>query len=126
MFEYEVIPAPRKGKKARGVKSSEARFALAMTDLLNDMAADGWEYQRTDTLPSEERAGLTGRSTTYQNMLVFRRPLDHASPEVELSPTPALDARSKVEEPNTAPALPSADQANQVGDSAPNITRDEA
>ncbi len=40
---------------------------------MNAMGADGWEYQRTDTLPCEERVGLTGRTTVFQNMLVFRR-----------------------------------------------------
>jgi hypothetical protein len=40
---------------------------------MNDMAREGWEYLRADTLPCEERAGLTGKTTTYQNVLVFRR-----------------------------------------------------
>lgn len=72
-FEYKVVPAPKKGKKAKGVRSSEARFANALQSVMNEMGADGWEYQRTDTLPCEERQGLTGRTTTFQNMLVFRR-----------------------------------------------------
>ena len=77
-YEYRVVPAPKKGKKAKGVKTAEGRFATALTDCMNEMAVDGWEYLRTDTLPSEERAGLTGRTTVFQNMLVFRR--DAAKP----------------------------------------------
>ena len=74
-YEYRVVPAPRRGEKARGVKTTEDRFALALTQLMNKLGREGWEYQRSDTLPVEERVGLTGSKTTYQNMLVFRRSL---------------------------------------------------
>lgn len=72
-YEYRVIPAPRRGEKARGVKTTEERFALALTQVMNKLGLEGWEYQRCDTLPVDERVGLTGSKTTYQNMLVFRR-----------------------------------------------------
>ncbi len=74
-YEYKVIPAPSKAAKVKGVKGTEAKFAVALSDLMNELGAEGWEYQRTDTLPCEERQGLTGRVTTFQNMLVFRRVL---------------------------------------------------
>jgi hypothetical protein len=74
-FEYKVVPAPRRGEKARGLKTTEARYAFALTRMMNEMAAEGWEYLRADTLPVEERVGLTGRATTFQHMLVFRRAL---------------------------------------------------
>jgi hypothetical protein len=72
-FEYKVIPAPRKGEKARGVKTTEDRFAYALTQLMNRLGAEGWDYVRADALPCEERVGLTGSRTTFQNVLVFRR-----------------------------------------------------
>lgn len=72
-FEYKAIPAPTSGTKAKGVKSREDRFALSMTEVLNEMAADGWEYVRAEMLPMEERKGLTGTQTSYQNVLIFRR-----------------------------------------------------
>ena len=74
-FEYKVVPAPRRGEKARGVKSTEERFALGLTHLMNAMAAEGWDYVRAEALPCDERAGLTGTRTTFQNVLVFRRAL---------------------------------------------------
>lgn len=74
-YEYKVVPAPRKGEKAKGAKTTEARFAHALTRVMNDMAAEGWDYLRTDTLPVEERVGFTGRTTTFQHMLVFCKPL---------------------------------------------------
>lgn len=79
-FEYKAVPAPTRGTKAKGAKSTEDRFALSVTEALNDMAADGWEYLRAETLPCEERKGLTGTQTTYQNMLIFRRFKQAAQP----------------------------------------------
>jgi len=72
-YEYKVVPAPRAGQKARGVKGTEAQFAHALETLMNDVAAEGWDYLRADTLPCEERQGFRGRTVTHQNMLVFRR-----------------------------------------------------
>lgn len=75
-YEYRVIPAPTKGRKTQGVKGAEARFANALQEVMNDHAAEGWEYQRSDILPSEERQGLTSSHTVYRSVLVFRRPAD--------------------------------------------------
>lgn len=72
-YEYQVIPAPKKGEKAKAAKTTADRFAVALTCAMNKMAADGWEYMRSDTLPCDERVGLTGTKTQFQNMLVFRR-----------------------------------------------------
>lgn len=72
-YEYKVVPAPVRGKRAKGAKGPSGRFANALESIMNQMGAEGWEYQRTDTLPAEERSGLTGKVTVFQNMLVFRR-----------------------------------------------------
>ncbi len=89
-YAYKVVPAPTKGQRAKGVKTREGRFANALEVVMNELGAQGWEYQRTDTLPCEERAGLTGRTTTFQNMLVFRRAIEaEAAPAPrELDPAP--------------------------------------
>ncbi|PVA07036.1 DUF4177 domain-containing protein [Thalassorhabdomicrobium marinisediminis] len=73
MFEYKVVPCPRKGLKAKGVKGAEAQFAHAMQTAMNEQAAEGWTYLRTDTWPMDERQGLTGKTTTFQTMMVFQR-----------------------------------------------------
>ncbi|MFN3722898.1 MAG: DUF4177 domain-containing protein [Paracoccaceae bacterium] len=88
-FEFKVVPAPRRGEKLRGVKTTEDRFALTLTQLMNSLGAEGWDYVRADTLPCDERAGLTGTKTTYQNMLVFRRPVAEAETEAA---TPAFNS----------------------------------
>ena len=74
LYDYKVIPAPKKGRKARGVKGAEARFAHAIEEVMNDMGAEGWEFLRSETLPSEERQGLTASTTVFRSILVFRRP----------------------------------------------------
>lgn len=98
-FEYKVVPAPMRGLKAKGVKGTPARFANALETLMNELGAEGWEYQRTDTLPVEERQGLTGKTTNFQNMLVFRRALVEA--EVE---TPEVTALIEDQTPVAEPA----------------------
>ena len=77
-YEYRVIPAPRQGLKARGVKGTEAMFAHALTTLLNEAAAEGWEYVRAETLPCEAQGRGRTQTMTYQNILVFRRPTAQA------------------------------------------------
>ena len=87
-YEYKVIPAPAKGLKAPGVKGPEARFANTLEKKMNELAADGWEYQRSDILPSEERQGLTSTQTVYRSVLVFRRALTAKLPEDETEAYP--------------------------------------
>ncbi len=111
-FEYKAVPAPTTGTKAKGVKTTEDRFALSLTDTLNEMAEDGWEYVRAETLPCMERKGLTGSQQTYQNILIFRRleaaamPLDRTTsrplspvaapePEHHTEPEPTVEAEDE-------------------------------
>lgn len=97
VFEYRVIPAPKKGAKAKGVKGAENLFANTLQDLMNELGREGWEYQRTDSLPSQERSGLTKTSTVQRSMLVFRRivdaaPVEKGAPTISAtSATPATD-----------------------------------
>lgn len=92
--EYKVVPAPGRGEKGRGLKTPADRFANALGLLMNELARDGWEYLRADTLPSEERTGLTRRTTVYHSLLVFRRPLaaPAAAPAV---PTPTAGTEAE-------------------------------
>lgn len=89
-YEYRVVPAPKRAERVKGVKSTQDRFAHALTQLMNDLGRDGWDYQRADTLPCEERVGLTGRTTAFQHMLVFRRAIGPA--EVVVAPLAAAPA----------------------------------
>ncbi|SIT75419.1 protein of unknown function [Yoonia rosea] len=109
-YEYKVVPAPLRGLKAKGVKSAEDRFALALETAMNDLARDGWEYLRADTLPSEQREGLMSKTTVYQNMLVFRRTKEIAKTP---RPAPAVSAQAPkptVQKKIVAPAKPEAEK----------------
>ncbi|MEM9787224.1 MAG: DUF4177 domain-containing protein [Pseudomonadota bacterium] len=97
-YEYKVVPAPTRGLKAKGIKTAEDRFAHALETEMNDLAADGWEYLRADTLPAEQREGLMGKTTVFQNMLVFRRPKKTAS---MVAPQPAMKAPPPIAKPKT-------------------------
>ncbi len=117
-FEYKVIPAPKRGEKARGLKSTEDRFAHALTLLMNQLGAEGWDYVRADALPCDERVGLTGTRTTFQNVLVFRRALggagadDHPATRLMLhDPMPAAAPRLGPAETPLAGAAPSVGSA---------------
>lgn len=121
LYEYKVIPAPTKGKRAKGAKGSEGRFSNTVTELLNDMASQGWEFQRAESLPSIERVGLTKTETQHHNMLVFRRPHpDYVAPAMAPVVAPAVSpvtapvpAPAPSEKPDIRPA------ADPVADPAP-------
>ncbi|MCA8883072.1 MAG: hypothetical protein KDA50_04900 [Rhodobacteraceae bacterium] len=77
-FEYKVIPAPAKSQKAKGAGAAEDRFAATLADALNGPGRAGWEFLRSETLPVEERQGLTGTRTVFRSVLVFRRAVEIA------------------------------------------------
>lgn len=109
MFKYKVVPAPVKGVKAKGVKTPEARFALGVEQAINELAAEGWEYQRSDVLPSTERVGLTGSETHWRTLMVFRRAVAvAAAPEVAVAPAPPAPPARVEPVLTAAPAVSSA------------------
>ncbi len=122
-FEYRLVPAPRKGRKVRGAKTPEARFAAALMEIMNEMGREGWEYQRADTLPCDQRSGLTGKTTVYHNVLVFRRVIaapQEEAPAEEAPIPPAADRPAPEREDVKAPAPePSAPEKAADGGSAP-------
>lgn len=104
-YEYKVVPAPSKGIKGKGVRGAEARFSFALQELMNGMSGYGWEYQRSETLPSVERSGIAGSTTEWRNVLVFRRPRsgDASEFQPELLPAPTYitdDLPDAIEMPN--------------------------
>ncbi len=109
-FEYKVVPAPKKGKRGKGLRTPEQKFAHAVQVLMNEMGADGWQYQRSDTLPSEERQGLTGRTKVFRTLLVFRRQVktgpDRARELAGLGTTSGQAALTMTAEPPLTVARP--------------------
>ena len=95
LYEYRVIPAPQRTQRVKGVKSTGDRFAHLLTDAINELAEDGWEYVRAETLPCEERKGLTKRENSMQTVLVFR-----------LMPAEAEREARALAEPDPLPVAP--------------------
>lgn len=108
-YEYKVVPAPTKGLKSKGIKGAEARFSHAIQELMNGLSGYGWEYLRAETLPSVERSGLTGSTTEWRNVLVFRRVRESEaelfSPELLPAPEEAgINNSNTTEKPVEEPA----------------------
>lgn len=114
-YEYTVLPAPNRGEKVRGARSGADRFAHALTMEINRMAQGGWEYVRAETLPCEERSGLTSRTTVYHNLLVFRRALASAHPQRDMQPVQQPLAGMPEAGPAMLPPLSPAQPAAQRG-----------
>lgn len=124
VFEYRIVPAPERARKIKGAKTPEARFSATLEEELNDLAADGWEYLRTETFAVEERAGLASRKTVERQVMVFRRPIASAEP-VQVEPRIAAEAEPHAAEP---PAdLPQAERSGSgpriLGRPLPPVTR---
>lgn len=114
-YEYRVVPAPNRAEKYRGARTTEERFALTVATAMNDLGRDGWEYLRADTLPCEERAGLTGRTTNYHVLLVFRRPI---LPQAALHPVAHGIA---VQRPDDGPRLGPAESPERLEGAVPRL-----
>ncbi|SFS14304.1 DUF4177 domain-containing protein [Yoonia litorea] len=109
-YEYKVVPAPVRGLKAKGLKTPEDRFAHALETEMNSLAADGWEYLRADTLPCEKRDGLLSKTTSFQNMLVFRRAKKTTVSQQKREPVITAPA------PVKAASVSEADEPTQIAD----------
>ncbi len=124
LYEYKVLPAPLRGQRGKGVKGADGKFANALEQLMNKMGSEGWEYQRAETLPSEERSGIASKNTVFRNVLVFRRPvesdLETFEPKLLDPPTPEDTPEPPAEQDRTSEDNPSseaeADEEPDVSD----------
>lgn len=127
VYEYKVIPAPRRGEKAKSARSVAERFGVALANAMNALAADGWEYLRADTLPCEERVGLTGSATHFQHMLVFRRamarPAAAPGPVAAIPSVAAAEAAAFLDTPDEGPTrvVPFTARSAEVPSGAPPV-----
>lgn len=90
-YEYKCVAAPEKAKRRRGAKTRTDRVAGAMEDILKAEGVGGWEYQRTDLIPVEEKSGMFSRATeVHRAVMVFRRPLASSVSQPAYAPAPAV------------------------------------
>ena len=82
-YDYKVVPAPKRAKRVEGVKGAEELFALTLTDAINEVARQGWEYVRAEHLPAEAPGGwFRGGTAGEQTVLVFRRDREALGPRL--------------------------------------------
>ncbi len=129
-FEYTVIPAPTRTKRTKGKTTPAERLALAMEDSINEMASEGWEYWRTETLTVEDKPGRFSKIVErIETVLVFRKALYVEETRVEstaasAAPAPEPEKIKKIPEPKvseaaqTAPKNDSPIPAARTADSA--------
>jgi hypothetical protein len=55
VYEYRSSRAPA-AIKEKGAKTTDARFAATLTRLMNELGAEGWEYQRAEPCPATSGA----------------------------------------------------------------------
>ncbi|MBV2361290.1 hypothetical protein KUH32_16110 [Thalassococcus sp. CAU 1522] len=102
-YEYRVIPGPGRGERTPVPRTTDERFALAIERLLNQMASDGWDFLRAETLTCEDRASPASEGGVRRDFLVFRRPRaaagigdlpsEPAAPATDLAGVARADAR---------------------------------
>ncbi len=90
-YEYKVVAAPKRTKSFKGVRSHEDLFASVLAEVMNEMAASQWEYLRAESLPCEEKTGLTSRVESFQSVLVFRRQIVADQKFFETPPTRQIE-----------------------------------
>jgi hypothetical protein len=85
-YDYKVIPAPRKVKRVKGVSGAEELFAVTLTDTINEVARQGWEYVRAERLTAEAPRGwLRPAVAEEQSVLVFRRQREQLGPRLAVA-----------------------------------------
>ncbi len=105
-FDYKVVPAPHRAKKVRGISGADDLFALTLTDAINEVARQGWEYVRAETMTAEAPGGFLRRATASERtMLVFRRPREQLSPRLAAVPEEAPEDLPPLEPPAPSAAL---------------------
>ncbi|MCK0167302.1 DUF4177 domain-containing protein [Jannaschia sp. S6380] len=80
IYEYEVIPAPTKPERQPGLKTDGERIAFMLSEIFNELAEEGWEYVRADTINIDNVTGIAGNAPKGHTLLVFRRPLTLPAP----------------------------------------------
>ncbi len=104
-YEYKVIAAPRKARRAKGARTGQDRFARTLTDVINTEAASGWEYLRAESLPVDEKKGMLSSATeSYHSVLVFRKAkLQPATPRVATQASQAAVQSMSIDPPKPSP-----------------------
>ena len=82
-YDYKVVPAPRRARKIKGVRGADELFATTLAEAINEVARQGWEYIRTETLVAEGPGGWFRRGSASDHpVMIFRRARESAGPRL--------------------------------------------
>ena len=99
-FDYKVVPAPRRVRKIKGVKGADEMFAQTLSDAINEVARQGWEYVRTEALIAERPGGWFRRGKSSDHtVMVFRRAREALGPRIAAVPSVASPGPDLPREP---------------------------
>ncbi len=102
-FEYLVRPAQYdKGRFGTGQKAAAQHFE----DQINELAQDGWEFQRLEMINFRQRRLLRASVQVECEMLVFKRLRDQDQPETEAAGADLLVLSQPILEPAQADTSP--------------------
>jgi hypothetical protein len=105
-YDYKVVPAPKRARRMKGVRTAEELFALTLTEAINEVARQGWEYVRAEHMPAEASRGwFRSAVAEEQTVLVFRRPREALGPRLAAI-RPERDERAETIAP-AEPLVPS-------------------
>jgi hypothetical protein len=90
-YEYRAIPCPGKALSRRDLPKGADPFCETLAAAINDLAGEGWDYIRAETIEVRTRR-LLRRRTEERTFLVFRR---ETKPLIE--PRPIVDFTRNVE-----------------------------
>jgi hypothetical protein len=106
-YDYKVVPAPKRAKKVKGIRAPEELFALTLTEAINEVARQGWEYVRAEHLQAEASRGwFRSASHGEQAVLVFRRTRETLGPRLAAVRAEPEAAPPEAPAPLPAPAPP--------------------
>lgn len=106
-YEYVAIPAPKDAPRAKGVKGTGARLAHGLSEMLNRYGAEGWEFQRTETLGVETKPGFFSRPRIEQvTVMIFRRWIETSARGVAHLPQVAAERYEEWRETAPTPGTP--------------------
>ena len=74
-YEYQVVKAPTKSIKFKGLKKTDDAFALTLMEGMNGLARDGWQFVRTEIMVEQRRSVLGNNTRLEHDYMVYRRAL---------------------------------------------------
>lgn len=122
-YEYVVIPVSKAAPRAKGMKRTDERFAHGLSETLNQFGAEGWQFQRTETMSVEAKAGFFSRPASEQvTVMIFRRRVGAAVPDTVHLPRVAAERHEPRRGAAPAPVTPAGAQAAPEVQTAPALT----